>query len=435
MGESLATFEHKVVFISDLHLGSGKTAAPYLYEYLKNLDFNKLERIYLVGDVVGGWEMRARKQKPFAEMERRVLDVLNHAAARGIPVHIIPGNHDEKLRPMIEKLHARHSKKIFPNNVFFEQHSFYETAGQDKKRLKVIHGDQFDPQMFVKPWLRPITYTFSSIYDGLVLADRLISKAIYQHLGWHVSLAKRLKNAFKKTVKKLYSHDTLVGGLEHADYDGILMGHTHMAGIHVFKNKAGKETYLINDGDWVESSTCAYVDDKTALPKILNYKIAREEYGFGDLPDEHDTHPTLFAAHRHTTNKQIRIMHKLWPAYDRHTCQKSMHDSFEKVSEQIRIHTQLQKTLDALKTSSCLPNDGRVVIDRIVESMKRASYTPQKEKLKKIFNTYAAHQPLAAQDLLATQTILREFSVRCERKIKKQQDKIKKLRVTLDHAV
>jgi UDP-2,3-diacylglucosamine pyrophosphatase LpxH len=432
LSENFATFQHKVVFISDLHLGCGKTAAPYLYEYLKNLDVDKLERLYLVGDVIGGWEMRNQKQKPFDEMERRVLDILNFIASKNIPVHIIPGNHDEDLRPRIEKLQARKSHKIFPRSVLFEQHSFYETEGTNKKRLKVIHGDQFDPQLFVKPWLRPVTYLTSEIYDGLVFLDRKISGFLYRRFGFHTSFAKRLKNAFKKTVKTLYSQDSLLGGLENADHDGILMGHTHMAGTHVFKNKSGKDSYLINDGDWVESSTCAYVDDKTQLPKILHYKSAREKLGFGDLPDAEDAHPAHFAALRPVTDKQVRILHRLWPAFDRYECQKNLRHAVQRLAQHQSDHACLQETLKALADTRCLPEKSRDVMRHIMADMNRMSYQPQKKKLCAIFNAQAADVPLPEPDLLSARTIVREFSVRCERKIRKHRENISKMHAALD---
>ena len=68
-------FRYHSLFISDIHLGSGTTAAPYLYEFLSHLDYTALQKLYLVGDIIDGWEHQGGRQKSFPEMERRILDV------------------------------------------------------------------------------------------------------------------------------------------------------------------------------------------------------------------------------------------------------------------------------------------------------------------------------------------------------------------------
>ena len=109
-----AVFDYQTVFVSDFHLGSNKTASPYLYEFLSHIDYTKLKELYLVGDVVGGWEHQNNTQQPLPEMERRILDIINYAADRGVKVHFIPGNHDEKLRPVLPVLQNRKSNRLCP---------------------------------------------------------------------------------------------------------------------------------------------------------------------------------------------------------------------------------------------------------------------------------------------------------------------------------
>jgi len=430
--DDLGLFKYTALFISDLHLGSNKTATPYLYEFLKHVDFSTLEQLYLVGDVIGGWEHQAGKPQPFPEMERRVLDILNYAAASGVKVHLLPGNHDEKLRPVLADLRARADFSVFHENVIFENESFYETRGPDKKRLKIVHGDQHDPDLFVKPWFKPITHLTSSAYDLMVKLNYHASDFMYKHFGRHVSFAKNLKQAFKSTINFFFSHDALLKGLEDTDFDGVLMGHTHMPGVQKFEHK-GRVSYLINDGDWVESATAAYVDNPKELPKVLNYKTLREEMGFGDLPDAGDAHPAHFAAFRAQTNRQVALVHTLWPARDRDRVLGEFNEAAKRIVQYRQSGATLRGALAEMNATGRLTEAARTHLGEALADTKSGSYKNQKTGLRDIFNRCAADTPLAEEDLMFAKTVLREFATRSDRKLRKHEGLLESAARRLDY--
>ena len=140
--DTVALFKFHEVMFSDEHLGSGKTAIEYFVEFLSHLDFSSLKKIRIPGDFIGGWELLGRKQHAFPEMERRALDILNYAASLGIEVEIMGGNHDEKLRPLVDMLNnLRHHNKTFPSTLTFKQTSEYRvTVPPNREALLKSNG-------------------------------------------------------------------------------------------------------------------------------------------------------------------------------------------------------------------------------------------------------------------------------------------------------
>ena len=51
-----ATRHVRALFISDVHLGSRACTAEQLLDFLRHYDADK---IYLVGDIVDGWQLRS----------------------------------------------------------------------------------------------------------------------------------------------------------------------------------------------------------------------------------------------------------------------------------------------------------------------------------------------------------------------------------------
>jgi UDP-2,3-diacylglucosamine pyrophosphatase LpxH len=311
-----APFRYRTVFISDLHLGSTRTAAPYLYEFLSHLDFSVVKDIYIVGDAIGGSEHRKYRQQPFPEIERRCLDVLNYADSIGVRLHVIPGNHDEELLPLLDMLNDPGRSGMFGSNTRFVEECDFETGGPDSKRLKVLHGHKRAPIWYDKPAFLPLRLAVDAGYYALIESSHHVSHALYKTCGTHARLAAGFKAAARAVIEPCFFHKAMAAELAGQGYDGAVMGHTHMPGVKIF-HPGGKPFVMINDGDWMESCTAAVVGEEGGLPRVMDYRAERRHHGFATLPDVADAHPARFAAFRPQTDRQVQMIHRLWPARDR----------------------------------------------------------------------------------------------------------------------
>src|SRR3982074_155717 len=90
-GETTRRF--RALFISDVHLGTRGCRADQLLDFLRHHD---ADTIYLVGDVVDGWQLRSSWYWPASHND--VVQKLLRKARQGARLRDIPGNHDEFLR-------------------------------------------------------------------------------------------------------------------------------------------------------------------------------------------------------------------------------------------------------------------------------------------------------------------------------------------------
>jgi hypothetical protein len=83
----------RTAWISDTHLGTAGCNAELLLDFLKSVD---CETLYLVGDIVDGWQLRKGWYWPprHNDVVRCVLKKAKH----GTRVIYVPGNHDEAFR-------------------------------------------------------------------------------------------------------------------------------------------------------------------------------------------------------------------------------------------------------------------------------------------------------------------------------------------------
>ena len=93
MTESEPERRFRTLFISDVHLGTRGCQADRLIDFLK---YHDADTIYLVGDIVDGWALRANWYWPQAHND--VVQKLLRKARKGARVIYVPGNHDEFLR-------------------------------------------------------------------------------------------------------------------------------------------------------------------------------------------------------------------------------------------------------------------------------------------------------------------------------------------------
>ena len=281
--------------------------------------------------------------------------MFNYAASQGVEVIYIPGNHDEKLRPLIDMINRRKHHDTIPQNVHFRRQDVYETAGDKKYRFKILHGDENDPSFFFKPWFRPITYAVSAGYDFLVRLNHKMSSVAYRAFGVHLNLASKLKKSFKDTVGFLFSHDSFMRGLESDQYDGAISGHTHTA---------------------------------------------------------------VFSAFRKQTERQIRMIHRVWPARNRDRHSTALAHAVKKYKEHSRDKILLDRIMDDLRQKHVVAACDRFALVDIFAGTKKDAYDRQKKGIAAIFKRYAAHQPIDSEDdRLYVQTVIRQFATRSVRKI------------------
>ncbi len=113
--------------------GTAGCQAEPLLEMLRCVSCDTL---YLVGDIVDGWELSSgRVHWPQAHSD--VIQKLLKKARKGTRVIYCPGNHDEALRDFIQD-----STIELGANVTIQQEATHVTA--DGRRLLVLHGDRCD---------------------------------------------------------------------------------------------------------------------------------------------------------------------------------------------------------------------------------------------------------------------------------------------------
>src|SRR6185437_11130699 len=199
--------QYRTIWISDIHLGTRGCKAEFLLDFLRETES---DRLYLVGDIVDGWQLR--KNWYWAQSHNDVIQKILRKARKGTEVCYAPGNHDEMLRPFAE---------LQLGNIHVADRFIHDM--KDGRRLLVLHGDQF---------------------DSIVRYARRLG-----HPYWSLSayLKHRVKNAIEYIDRfaDAVSEEAKKNGV-----DGVVCGHIHCAEIR----NIGDVLYC-NDGDWVESCT------------------------------------------------------------------------------------------------------------------------------------------------------------------------------------
>ena len=124
------------VFISDVHLGTPGCRADALLDFLRHV---QCEQLYLVGDIVDGWQLRRRWYWPQAHND--VVQKLLRTARKGTRVVFVPGNHDEFAR--------RYLGHQF-GGIEVVEDCIHRTA--DGRQFWVMHGDLFDGVVQCAKW-------------------------------------------------------------------------------------------------------------------------------------------------------------------------------------------------------------------------------------------------------------------------------------------
>ena len=238
---------YRSIFISDLHLGTPGCQADALLVFLKNYTCDNL---YLVGDIVDGWQLRRKWYWP--QSHNDVVQKLLRKARKGCKVIFVPGNHDEFGRHFLD-----HSF----GGIEIREEAVHVTA--DGKKLWVIHGDYFDGVIQCAKWL---AYVGDSLYELTLKLNRHLNQ-LRARLGLpYWSLSAYLKQKVKKAVNFISDFEVAVANeARKLGYQGVVCGHIHHAEI---RNIDG--ILYCNDGDWVESCS-ALVEHADGRLEILKF--------------------------------------------------------------------------------------------------------------------------------------------------------------------
>ncbi len=242
---------YRTIWLSDIHLGTRGCQADVLLDFLNH---TQSKTLYLVGDIVDGWELKKKWFWPASH--HSVLHHFLKCSREGTKVTYIPGNHDEMSRDYLGQ--------TFGGIPVINQ-LVHETA--DGKRMLVMHGDQFDVVMRGAKWLAKL----GSMAYGIAIGINWVFNTVRRALGLtYWSLSAYLKQKVKDRVKDINDYEHFLA--EEARQNkcaGIICGHIHRAEIRTIE-----DVLYCNDGDWVESCT-ALVEHHDGRLEIIHWPTQR----------------------------------------------------------------------------------------------------------------------------------------------------------------
>lgn len=251
--EEITLSSYRTIFLSDLHLGAKSAQADLLLDFLKHHD---AETIYLVGDIVDGWQLKKGWHWPQAHND--VVQKILRKARKGARVIYVPGNHDE---------FARGYTGLTFGGIEVVPETIHETA--DGRRFLVIHGDQFDIVVCNARWLALLG---DWAYQIAIAANTWFNR-LRRFFGvgyWSLSAWAKMK--VKNAVNFIGDYEnTLASEAARRGVDGVICGHIHHAAIRMIDN-----VLYVNTGDFVESCS-AIVEHMDGRLEILYWRTIATE--------------------------------------------------------------------------------------------------------------------------------------------------------------
>ena len=239
-----ASRHFRAIFISDLHLGTPGCQADALLDFLRS---HPSDFLYLVGDIVDGWQLRRRWYWP--QSHNDVVQKLLRRARKGCRVVFVPGNHDEFARAFIGQQFG---------GIEVVDDAVHTTA--DGRNLWVTHGDYFDGVVQCAKWL---AYLGDNLYELTLRINRHLNR-LRARLGMpYWSLSAYLKHRVKTALNYVTGFEVAVAQeAKRRGHQGVVCGHIHRAEMREING-----TLYCNDGDWVESRTALveHIDGRLEL--------------------------------------------------------------------------------------------------------------------------------------------------------------------------
>lgn len=240
-----AELNFRSIWISDVHLGTRHAQVDLLLDFLRE---NECRYLYIVGDLVDGWELKGKWF--WRDAYNVLIQKLLRKSRKQTRVVYITGNHDEFLE---------HFTDLHFGRITLARQAIH--VGADGKRYLVIHGHQCDG---IAHFNRLLDRVGSRLYNW-ILDLNLIFNRVRRSLGFgYWSVAAFLKYKAKQAVKYVSDYEQTIAQMARKqDVQGVICGHIHRPEIKLI----GDIEYL-NCGDWVESCT-ALVEDFEGTIRLL----------------------------------------------------------------------------------------------------------------------------------------------------------------------
>jgi|UniRef100_UPI0040473F92 UDP-2,3-diacylglucosamine pyrophosphatase LpxH len=259
-----APAHYRAIWISDVHLGTAGCKAEFLLDFLR---FNESWELYLVGDIIDGWQLK--KNWYWKQSHNDVVQKVLRKSRKGTRVTYVAGNHDEVLRQFI-------------GMAFGEIRIVNETTHHllDGRKLWVTHGDFFDGIIQHAKWL---AYLGDSLYTLILKLNDAFNRTRHRLGMSYWSLSQYLKHRVKNAVSFITEFEqVLVNEARRRGFDGVVCGHIHKAEIRMIE-----DVLYCNDGDWVESLS-ALVETHEGELKLIHWPY-RAQAGEKETEDDRST--------------------------------------------------------------------------------------------------------------------------------------------------
>ncbi len=238
----------RTIWISDVHLGTTGCQAERLLEFLQATESRTL---YLVGDIVDGWQLKRRWY--WDQSHNDVVQAVLKKAKKGTRVIFVPGNHDESIRQFIN---------LDFGGIRIRDEMVHVT--RQGKRMLVLHGDRFDGVIACAKWL---AYVGDNLYTVILKFNQVLNAWRARAGLPYWSLSQYIKLKVKNAVNYISSFENaLAAEARKQGLDGVICGHIHKPEIRDIDGI----TYC-NDGDWVESLS-ALVEEKSGELRLVTWQ-------------------------------------------------------------------------------------------------------------------------------------------------------------------
>lgn len=241
--------KYRSVFISDVHLGSGKTNYENLVKLLTSIE---VENLFLIGDIIDFYLLN---KNPFlwSNLDSSILiETLTKFKGN---IFYITGNHEKVLNGINTDIKINNSRLVICRSMVYKMHN---------ASFLLVHGDELDFTRKLPEFLVSIGYKIFNLFPNAIRINKDIKHN--NHINEILVKPSFLKRALMTLFQSLFVFN-VINSVKNNNknpsqvfLDGVICGHIHQALLDKkgVKNKNKLHKYDIvygNCGEWVDKGS------------------------------------------------------------------------------------------------------------------------------------------------------------------------------------